>query len=79
MPVTATISAFPAFVPAQDAATFGTVPPPNAPPPTADRVQLSAGVDDVLKLSRAKVNEDVVIAFIQNGNRHFALTASEIL
>src|SRR5262245_59921368 len=79
---TATLTLFgnlsPSIV-AQDSTTFSQVPPPSNPPPMAQPVLLSPGVDDVLTLSRAKVNEDVIIAFIQNGNRHFGLSASEIL
>lgn len=32
-----------------------------------------------MKLSRAKINDDVTVAFIQNSERRFTLTASEIL
>jgi hypothetical protein len=42
-------------------------------------VQLSASAQDILKLSRAKVGEDVIIAFVQGHSRHFDLTASEIV
>src|SRR5262245_1717331 len=49
------------------------------PVPDAEAVQLPRGVDDILKLSRAKVGDDVIVAFIQTGNRRFSLAASEIL
>lgn len=42
-------------------------------------IQLSASAQDILKLSRAKVSEDVIIAFVQGHSRHFDLTASEIV
>jgi hypothetical protein len=42
-------------------------------------VQLSASAQDILKLSRAKVGEDVIIAFVQGHSSHFDLTASEIV
>ena len=81
---TATLTSY--FAPlifAQDSATSSPVPPPSNPPPVAQPqpqpLQLSSGVEDVLKLSRAKVNEDVIIAFVQNGNRQFSLSATEIL
>jgi hypothetical protein len=40
---------------------------------------LSSGSAEILKLSRAKVSEDVTIAFIQNSGHRYALSASEIL
>jgi hypothetical protein len=47
----------------------------SAAPP----VQLSSGAADILKICRAKVNDDVTVAFIQNGDRRFNLTANEIV
>ena len=77
---TATFSVFPfATSSVAQNSTFGPVPPPSNPPPLVERVQLSGGAEDVLKLSRAKVNEEVIVAFVQSGNRHFSLSASEIL
>src|SRR4249920_1561722 len=55
---------------------------PQAAPGTAPAgspVPLSSGSAEILKLSRAKVNDEVTIAFIQNGGRRYALSASEIL
>jgi len=63
----------------QEAATFGAVPPPSNPLPVTGRVYLSSGAEDVLKLSRAKVHDDVIVAFIQNDSRRFSLSATEIL
>ena len=43
-----------------------------APSIAPEPVRLSYGVADVLKLSRAKVSEDVLVAFIQNSGRRYA-------
>lgn len=51
----------------------------GAPATTTDPAQLSHGAQDILKLSRAKVGDDVIVAFIKGGNRRFELTASEIV
>ncbi len=74
--VTATLALWISFakpVAAQDSsiatATFSTPLP----------AQLSGGVEDVLKLSRAKINDDVTVIFVQTGDRSYNLTASEIL
>lgn len=40
---------------------------------------LSPAVADILKLTRAKISDDVIIAFIQSGKRAYDLTASEII
>jgi hypothetical protein len=42
-------------------------------------VQLSSGVAEILKLGRAHVGDEVVIAFIRNSGRSYHLSASEIL
>jgi len=47
--------------------------------PATERVYLSSGAEDVLKLSRAKINDDITVAFIQNGNRDYNLTANDIV
>ena len=56
---------------------------PKAAPVAAviatEPVQLSRGAEDILKLSRAKVGDDVIVAFIEGGSRRFDLTASEIV
>src|SRR4030095_2923121 len=46
---------------------------------SAEVVELPNGAGDVLKLTRAKVNEDVTMAFVQNSGRHYSLTASQIV
>src|SRR5262245_18020583 len=52
---------------------------PDAATIAAEPVQLSAGGEDVLKLSRAKVSDDVIVAFIQSSGQRFNLTAAEIV
>jgi hypothetical protein len=52
-------------------------PAPSAPP--AETVQLSAGVWEILRLTRAKIADDVTVSFIQNGSRRYNLSASEII
>ena len=47
--------------------------------PSESAVQLPEGVDDILKLSRGKVHEDVTLAFVEGSGRRFNLTASQIL
>jgi hypothetical protein len=42
-------------------------------------VQLSSGVPEVLKLSRAQVNDDTIVAFVGNSRRTYNLSASEIV
>ena len=42
-------------------------------------VQLSSGVPEILKLGRAHVGDEVIIAFIMNSGRIYHLSASEIL
>jgi len=55
-------------------------PPAPAPGvPAINKIYLSSGAEDVLKLARAKVNDDVTIAFIQSSNRRFDLSANDIL
>ena len=47
--------------------------------PATSQLPLSSGAEDVLKLSRAKLGDDVTIAFVQNANHRYTLTASEII
>jgi hypothetical protein len=42
-------------------------------------IRLSPGVEDVLKLSRAKVGDDVIAAFVHDPGRRYNLTADEIV
>lgn len=64
------------------AAAQGTSPESIAPsPPAAEAtaVALSSGAEDVLKLARAKISDEVTVAFVQTSDRNFNLTASEIV
>jgi len=56
-------------------------PAPTAAPaaPAEPVVRLAPGAEDVLKLSRAKVGDDVIVAFVQNPGRRYNLTADEVL
>jgi hypothetical protein len=60
-----------------------TIPAPNTFPAAASSqsgaVALSFGVPDVLKLSRAHVSDDTIVAFIGNSGRTYNLTASEVV
>ena len=51
-----------------------TVKAPVVPP-----VQLSYGVADVLKLSRAKVKDETIFAFVANSQSNYNLNAEEII
>src|SRR5262245_29604665 len=42
-------------------------------------VQLPHEVKDILKLSRAKIHEDVIIAFVEHPKRGFNLTAADVI
>jgi len=53
--------------------------PASTPATAPETVQLSASVWDVLKLSRAKVSDDITVAYIQKGDRRYNLNASEIV
>ena len=68
---------FAATAAAQEPATPNSAPSP--PPAAATPVQLSSGAQDVLKLARAKISDDVTVAFVQTSDRRFNLTASEIV
>jgi len=59
-------------------------PAPAAPAtaaaaPSGEAMHFPPGVEDVLKLSRAKISDDITVAFIQNSGHRFNLTASEIV
>jgi hypothetical protein len=51
----------------------------QAPASEARTVQLSSGVQEILKLGRGKVGDEVIIAFIVNSGKIYHLSASEIL
>lgn len=42
-------------------------------------VQLSYGVPEILKLPRARVSDDTIVAFIENSGRIYSLSAPEIV
>ena len=52
-----------------------------APSPAIDSAQakLPDGVADVLKLSRAKVSEEVVLSYVQNSGTAYSLSADDIV
>ena len=55
---------------------------PQAAPvasPAARPPRMSSGGDDALRFARAKISDDVTLAFIQNDDRRYALSASEII
>jgi hypothetical protein len=55
-------------------------PAPVAPQASADvRVRLPYGVDDVLKLVRGQVTEDVVVAYVQSSGTPYSLSANDIV
>ena len=50
-----------------------------APASETRPVQLSSGVAEILKLGRAHVGDEVIIAFVRNSGKSYHLSASEIL
>ena len=52
---------------------------PSSPATSTAAVWLSSGAEEILKLTRAKINDDVTIAFVQYNGRRFNLTASDIV
>src|SRR5438067_3058703 len=55
--------------------------PPQEPPPqiTGLRARLPYGVDDVLKLNRAKVSEEIILAYIENSGNGYALRSQDVI
>ena len=51
----------------------------KAVPSPATPVQLSHGVPDVLKLSRAKIKDETILAFVSNSQSNYNLSAEEII
>lgn len=64
---------------AAQGSSLSAAPAATVAPPAGSAVQLSPAVQDVLKLSRAKVSDDITIAFIRNSGSRFSLTAAEIV
>jgi hypothetical protein len=66
------------------AATAQTTAPSETPTPSASATEaapakLPYGVDDVLKLSRAQVSEDITLNYIKNSGTIYSLTPKEIV
>jgi hypothetical protein len=85
LPVTVATLALPAGC-ANDVAASDSPPPTSAftapgasGQKPAEPVQLSYGVEDILKVTRAKVSDDVMVPFIKNSGRLYQLTSSEII
>jgi hypothetical protein len=57
------------------------IPPPQPAitAPAAGTVALPYGVDDVLKLSRAQVSEDIIVNYIQNSGIAYNLRPTELV
>ncbi len=54
--------------------------PSDAPPPVmVAQPKLPYGVEDILKLSRAQVSEEVVVNFVQNSGTVYNLSSSDIV
>lgn len=51
----------------------------ESPPSAIAPANLSPGAADVLKLTRAKVGEDIIVAYIQSTDRRYNLRAEEIV
>jgi hypothetical protein len=51
----------------------------TAPAPASTPAKLPYGVEDVLKLSRAKVNEDVILSFVHNSGTIYNLSPTDIV
>jgi hypothetical protein len=86
MTALAVLALFAMTVVAQDSTTSKSTPAAGAtstaaPAPASQAApQLSYGVPEVLKLSDAKINEDTIIAYIQNSGKSYGgLNASEIV
>jgi len=56
-----------------------TEPSSATPGPANHPIQLTCGTTDVLKLVRAKVNDDTVVAFIETSRTEYELEVAEIL
>src|SRR5450759_1572948 len=52
---------------------------PNAAANEFAAIQLSNGAPDILKLARAKIGEEAILAFIQNSHRDYNLSVPEII
>ena len=74
------LSLFPAF--AQDApetSSASTAPATTSTTTVTEALKLPYGVEDVLKLSRAQVSEDVITTYIQNSGTIYGLRPQDIV
>ncbi len=60
-------------------ATPPTAPAPNNPPPVMTIAKPTGDMTEVLKLTKAGVGEDVVVAFVKNSHTYYNLSANDIL
>jgi hypothetical protein len=60
-------------------ATPPTAPAPNNPPAVLTITKPTGDMAEVLKLTKAGVGEDVVVAFVKNSHTYFNLSANDIL
>ena len=56
-----------------------TVAPDSASGPHDNQIHLSSGVADILKLGRAGISEDVILAFLQSSGDSYDLSAPEVV
>ena len=77
--VVAAIAMLPLLIHASEPVATLDAASPSAPATIPAPAQLTYGVEDILKLVRAKVADDVTATFIQNSGRRFNLEATEIL
>ena len=61
------------------AAQYSATTPTTLTPETPEPVQLSYGVGDILKMARAKVGDEVIVAFIRKSGRRYNMSADEIV
>src|SRR5689334_15403507 len=60
--------------------TDAVAPPPAAEPvPVAQPAKLPYGVDDVLKLNKAKINENIILTYVQTSGTTYNLAPNDIV
>jgi hypothetical protein len=90
LPFFAASSGFTADAPSTDAATSGpqavaqapvtpSTPAPNAASSASVVTKVPYGVDDVLKLSHAKVSEDIILSYIRSSGTVYNLSPSDLV
>lgn len=65
--------------PAAATATSTPITPDTASASQSNPVQLSPGVPEILKLARAPISDDIIIAFLKNSGTSYDLSVSQIL